>query len=192
MNIISSLITAAALILPIASAQAFSATDAIPVNPLTVGFGLVSPPFNNATISSPRCTRKLEAIVFHPPSAARDYLNSIMRDFLIGLADLGYGPATLNAIPLIQTFVNRYQVTFQVQLVFSNSNNIVIAPGQNPVSGPRLFGPVIAPTYINQDGFVYDQSTGTYTLAKFVISSSAQGATIIVSVDASSRSFFAC
>jgi hypothetical protein len=193
MNIISALITAAAFILPIASAQAFEPIDAaIPVNPFTVGFGLVSPPFNNATVSPPRCARKLQAIVYQPPSAARDYLNMIIRDFLVGLAELGYGPGSLEAIPIIKTFANRYQVTLQIQPVFSDVQNVVVAPGQNPTTGPRLFGALIAPTYLSQDGFVFDQVAGTYSLAKFAISSSAQGATIIVSVDVNSRSFFPC
>ena len=158
---------------------------------MTIAFGLVNPFRNISPISSKKCTRELEGIVYHPHSAPREYLTKIMLEFVISLAESGYVPSSLEAIGLIKTFTARYDVILQVQTSI-NSPNAFFRPGEDAIACPRIYGSLVAPTYIKQEGFLFNPIKRTYSIARFVPDENGQGATIIISVDADSRSFYAC
>ena len=160
-------------------------------------FGAVKPPkvhYPSNSAAFKKCVRQLEGIIFKPESAAREYLSSLMNLLVLKLAESGSSPISPESASVLKSFAARYDVTVIVQPSISTSNqNACFAPGMNVEGSPRVFGALVDPNYLNQDGFVYIQSfKNAYYLSRYIVNGDGQAATLILKVAAKSRSFFTC
>lgn len=159
----------------------------------------VSIPANSTTPdhSDPLCSRQLHQIVFIPENAARNYLSKISIELISDLAGLG-DPMNMQ-IPqsTIMAFVNKYNVDVYLQGEMSTMFSIKFTPGSStPTVETRFVGHLIAPTYINLQGFETTRDTNG-AIDRYAMASRADKAlynsyTFIVTTSARSHLFYNC
>ena len=147
--------------------------------------------------SNPRCARLLEQIVFAPPNAARNYLLKLMTQLTLSLSGEGDPFLMQSAMSKIKVFVNKYDVWVYLQPEFSSLSTVVYKPAENhAIPAPRFFGHLIAPTYLNLNGFdVTEDSTGKverYAISQYNAKPEKVAYTLIISASAKNQVFYKC
>lgn len=143
--------------------------------------------------SNKKCARQLEKIIYIPPNAAKDYLNSLMDQLQ---TDLSSGNAAMqDNISSIKVFVNKYNVWVHIQVPFPKAS-LIYKPGQNTAEiGPIDFGQLVAPTYLNMRSFQATSVDGKierYSMATFINNPDKNSFTLTISTNASNHLFFKC
>lgn len=143
--------------------------------------------------SNKKCARQLEQIIYIPPNAAKDYLNTLMDQLQ---NDLSAGNANMqSSISSIKVFVNKYNVWVALQMPFPVAS-LIYKPGQNNAEiGPVNFGQLVAPTYLNMRSFQATSVDGKierYSMATFINNPDKNSFTLTISTNASNHLFFKC
>jgi hypothetical protein len=109
-----------------------------------------------------KCTRQLEGIIHIPDNFYKTYLFKLMDELL---DELGQLPATTEneIIPVIKEFAEKYDITIISQPPFGRKTTFTAT--SITISTDRIFGQIIAPTYINFRGFNFNPSTSVYQVS---------------------------
>ena len=128
--------------------------------------------------SSKICTRRLESILYSPPSNVKDYLNKIaneMRDEIqLIMAEFSAGK-----MDYIRIFVNRYKILITISAPFGKP--VLVAPTFIAAIDPLMIVS-LAQTYAGRDGFYVDPSNTYYNYQFSVMSTNGQYISFVLSL----------
>ena len=128
--------------------------------------------------NSKACTRRLESILYSPPSTVKDYLNKIANQMRVEIQLIMAGFAAGNMDYLL-TFVNKYHILITVSGPFGTP--VIVTPTFIAKANPLMFVS-FAQTYSGRDGFYVDPSNAYYNYQFSMMSSNGQYITFVLSL----------
>lgn len=152
---------------------------------------LDTPPGQEESKATRKCTRELEGIVYAPPNAAKDYLLKIAREVAYDIATTSAPLASAATLRIMARVADIYRVNIELQPPFGTTNFLIL-PDNTYTSAPRKIGHLIAQTYLNQPGFQYNSKSRSYSLAIWVNGKNGIGFTVIISVTANHTFIESC
>lgn len=128
--------------------------------------------------SSKECSRRLEAILYSPPSTVKDYMTKIANEMRLDMQVIMAAFSAGN-LEYIRIYVNRYNILITVAGPFGLP--VLVAPNFVAQTLP-LMNVATAQTYSGRDGFYADSKNNYYNYEFSMMSSNGQYITFILSL----------